>query len=250
VKAAHRHALVVALLWVALTIIGEILLIRYNPFPVAAAEEAEVIDHAFRVLMHMAVPVFAFVVVVLLYVALRFRARGGVAGDGPPIYTHGAGVAAWFLATSALTIAITVYPGITDLLELRRREAQPPEVLVRVEGMRWAWQVTYPQYGVTTLEEMVLPVGKRVRFEVTSRDTDVLHAFWVPAFRVKIDAVPGLVTYTTAVPTKVGSFHENSAFRIQCAEMCGVRHAYMVMPVRVVPEEEFKAWLALQRQRR
>ncbi|GBD11927.1 Cytochrome c oxidase subunit 2 [bacterium HR23] len=242
-----RPVLVVVLLWATLTLLGEILAVRYNPFPAPAAEEGERIDHAFRWLMYLAVPVFAFVVSVLLYSVLRFRAHGPAPQDGPPVHTHGAGVATWFLVTAALTITISIFPGALGLIDIRRREHQDPDLIVRVDGMRWSWTVTYPQYDVSTLQELVLPVGKRVRFEVTSRD--VVHSFWVPAFRVKIDAVPGIVTYTSAVPTRLGSFAEDATYRVQCAELCGTLHARMVLPVRVVEQEEFNAWLATQRKR-
>lgn len=243
----RRHILVVALLWVALTLIGEILVARYNPFPAPAADQAEVMDGAFRILTYLAVPVFAFVLSMLIYSLLRFRARGATPQDGPPIHTHGGIVATWFFVTAALTVTITIFPGAIDLIEVRRREHQEPNLIVRVEGQRWSWTVSYPQYDVSTMQEMVLPVGQRVRFEVTSRD--VVHSFWVPAFRVKIDAVPGLVTYTGAVPTLLGSFEESSTYRVQCAELCGTNHALMVLPVRVVEKEEFTAWLAAHRKR-
>lgn len=242
-----RHIIPVVLLWVILTIVGEVLLAFYNPFSLPAAQEAEVVDHAFRWLMRLAVPVFTFVVSVLLYSVLRFRVRGTTPQDGPPVHTHGAGVATWFFVTTALTVTITIFPGAIGLIDIRRREHQTPDLIVQVKGSRWVWQVAYPQYDVSTMQEMVLPRGKRVRFEVTS--TDVVHSFWVPAFRVKIDAVPGLVTNTTAVPTHLGSFAENSTYRIQCAELCGTNHAIMMLPVRVVEEEEFEKWLAANRKR-
>lgn len=244
---SRKHILIVAILWVVLTLIGEVLVALYNPFPLPAADQAEVMDGAFRILMYLAVPVFAFVVSMLLYSLLRFRSRGATLQEGPPVHTHGGVVATWFFVTAALTVTITIFPGAIDLIEVRRREHQEPDLIVRVEGQRWSWTVSYPQYDVSTMREMVLPVGQRVRFEVTSRD--VVHSFWVPAFRVKIDAVPGLVTSTGAVPTHLGSFEETSTFRVQCAELCGTNHAYMVLPVRVVQKEEFEAWLAANRKR-
>jgi cytochrome c oxidase subunit 2 len=90
--------------------------------------------------------------------------------------------------------------------------------------------------------EMVLPADRRVKFEVTA--TDVLHAFWVPAFRMKIDAVPGGVTTTYATPNVTGGRDDDIGFRLVCAELCGTGHSVMAMPVRVVEPDEFEAWVA------
>jgi cytochrome c oxidase subunit 2 len=89
---------------------------------------------------------------------------------------------------------------------------------------------------------MVLPLGKLVRFDVTA--TDVLHAFWVPAFRMKIDAVPGQVTTVFARPNTTGTIEIDAGYRLQCAELCGLGHKDMWFGVRVVEQDEFDAWVA------
>ncbi len=80
-----------------------------------------------------------------------------------------------------------------------------------------------------------------MRFNITSHD--VLHSFWIPAFRIKIDAVPGLITSTSARPTLVGDFKADANFRLQCAEICGAGHNSMRLSVRVVEQSEFEAWI-------
>jgi cytochrome c oxidase subunit 2 len=240
--------MVVAVLGITLAVVGEVLVLTSNLFPPAAAQEAHVVDDAFRTLLVLAVPVFALVVAALAYSILRFRRRGDPTQDGPPIRSHGPFIAIWLLVTSALTAVMIVYPGVTGLLELRAHADAFDEaegLVVRAEGSRWFWQVAYPQHGVTTRDELVLPVGRQVRFEVSA--TDVIHAFWIPAFRIKIDAVPGLVTTTHATPDRVGSLADESGLRLQCAELCGLNHALMQLPVRVVAPEEFEAWVARQR---
>ncbi|MCS7295733.1 MAG: cytochrome c oxidase subunit II, partial [Dehalococcoidia bacterium] len=72
---------------------------------------------------------------------------------------------------------------------------------------------------------------------------DVVHSFWIPAFRMKIDAIPGRTTYMVVRPVVTGSFDDDQAFRVQCAELCGLDHAKMWLPVRVVEREEFEAWV-------
>lgn len=238
----RRDALMAGLLWLALTVVMEVLVATWDPQPLAAAEEARVVDGAFRVLLVLGIPVATFVFAALIYSVLRFRRREAQVEDGPPIRSNGRVLGAWFLATTALTILMIIFPGTTGLLELRGHAREEADLVVQVEGFRWGWKMTYPQQGVTSYSELVLPVGQRVRFEVTS--VDVIHSFWVPAFRTKVDAVPGRVTTINATPDRVGSIQDDSGFRNQCAELCGVGHGVMVVPVRVVEAAEFEAWLA------
>lgn len=239
-----RHIFAVALLWAIFTIAGEAMVLNFTPFPIAGSEEATLVDDAFTILTILAVPIFAFVSAMLLYSMLRFRRRGEPTDDGPPIYSHRPLIYAWLLVTTALTIAVIIHPGITGIRELRAHSGKEVDLTVHVDGGRWFWTVTYPEQGVFSRREMVLPVGEVTRFHVTARD--VLHSFWIPAFRVKIDAVPGMTTMVVATPDKLGSFSEDPNFRLQCAELCGVGHAVMRIPVRVVEQEEFEAWIAQQ----
>lgn len=76
---------------------------------------------------------------------------------------------------------------------------------------------------------------------------DVIRSLWIPAFRVKIDAVPGMTTTVKATPDLLGDFGQDVNFRIQCAEICGVGHSIMQIPVRVVERSEFDEWISEQR---
>jgi len=136
-----------------------------------------------------------------------------------------------------------------------------PFAVLKVTGSQWMWQYEFPAEGVkftsrlTTPRDqidnkeakgehyllevdnpLVLPVGKKIRFITTSND--VIHSWWVPAFGVKRDAVPGFLREFWATVEKTGTY------RGQCSELCGKEHAYMPVVVNVVPEEEFKAWIA------
>ena len=242
-----RDALIVFVLWLILTVIGEVIAVLWDYQPLAAAKEADLVDDAFFVLVVLAIPVVAFVVAAVVYSMLRFRQRGEGLEDGPPVRSNGKVLVAWFSVTTALTILVIIFPGTTGLLELRdhsRGWAASEGMVVQVEGSRWVWKITYPEQGVTSYGELVLPVGEQVRFEVSS--TDVIHAFWVPAFRMKVDAVPGRVTTIYATPDKTGAFENESGYRLQCAEMCGLGHALMTVPVRVVEPSQFDAWAAQQ----
>ncbi len=226
-----------------LAALGEAVVIGLDPFPTGAAEEAVVVDGAFRILTILAVPVFAFVLSFLTYSVVRFRRGGPGQVDGPPLRGSPGVAMAWLGVTATLTLVL-IGVGTVGLEELRHSAHLPPDLVVRVEGMRWGWQVTYPDAAVSTNRELVLPIGRRVRVEVTSRD--VVHSFWVPAFRAKIDAVPGMVTSVAFTPNRTGDFSQDPDLRVQCAELCGTGHSLMVIPVRIVTEEEFRQWLARQ----
>jgi cytochrome c oxidase subunit 2 len=239
-----RHVIAVIALWVLFSAAGLAVILTFTPFPVAAAEEARLIDEAFTLLTILAVPVFSFVMATLVYSIFRFRIKGEPTEDGPPVRYKAPIIIAWFVLTTALTIFVIIHPGITGINAIRAQDKEEPDLVVQIEGGRWYWRATYPEQRVFSRRELVLPVDESVRFYVTA--TDVLHSFWVPAFRVKIDAVPGMVTKVSARPNQLGNFELDPNFRLQCAELCGAGHAKMLLPVRVVERSEFDAWIAQQ----
>ncbi len=237
----RRHIGIVTVVWVALTVVLEIVVARIDIYPVAAAEEARVIDEAFQTLMFLAIPVFTFVVVVMGYSLLHFRGKGP-ADEGYPLRRHTGVAVAWVAITTGLSIFVIFNPGLIGLSKL---EFSPPvELEVNVEAEQWHWKVSYPQYGVTIDEakEMFLPVGRRVHIELTSRD--VIHSFWVPAFRLKQDAVPGQVHSLYLTPNRTGSYDDDFMYRVQCAELCGTGHPRMRIRLAVVEPQEFEEWIA------
>lgn len=236
----RRDVLWAALIWVVLTAVGEWWAFTADIYPLRASREADIIDGAFRFLMILGTPVFTFVVAVLVYSVLRFRAAGPDR-DAEPVFTHRRFVWGWLLVTSALAVYVIFNPGLSGLAELA---AEPDaDLTVEVEAEQWKWHYTYVDHDleVEDADELVLPVGRRVRFRVTSRD--VIHSFWVPAFRVKADAVPGRTAEVLVTPTMTGATDVDAAFRVQCAEMCGTGHPRMRTDVRVVSGEEFDAWV-------
>ena len=123
----------VALLWVVLTIVRETLVLTLDPFPLAAAEEAAIVDDAFFILMVLGTPVFTFVIAALGYSVLRFRKTGEPVEDGPPVQSHRSAVFTWILVTTILTIVVIIFPGTTGWLELRDR-AKNDDLVVEVQG--------------------------------------------------------------------------------------------------------------------
>ena len=235
-----RDVVLVSALWLLLTAVGELLAIFVDIYPVARSDKGEAIEHAFRVLVYFAVPVFTMVVAVLVYSIVRRHTTEMPEEDGPPLQGRGAAPLAWLGVTAALTLAVMIYPGLVSIPEIFGDEPDP-DLIVEVVGVQWAWLISYPQHDITGVNELVLPIDRSVRFEITSRD--VLHSFWIPSFLAKIDAVPGRTTTMSLTPTKTGSFQTDPNLRVQCAELCGMAHARMRMPVRIVSENEFDEWI-------
>ncbi len=242
----RRHLIGPAVLWIVLTALGELLVALFDPMPSGASAESSIVRGAFHLLAVLAVPVFAFVLAVLLYSVIRFRAAGPEA-DGPPIHGSAPVAALWLALTTALAVYVIFNPGLSGLAELWK--PRPAELLVTVQAQQWNWTVSYPQYRVTIkkAKEVPLPAGKRVLFEITS--TDVVHSFWIPAFQMKVDAVPGLPTTMAVTPVTVGSFDKDPSFRVQCAELCGTGHATMSAAVRVMDAQQFEETMAKLRAR-
>lgn len=114
---------------------------------------------------------------------------------------------------------------------------QPPELVVNVTGMQYAWIFTYPDSGVVA-SELHLPTDREVLLNISAND--VLHAFWVPEFRLKQDAVPGRQTELRFTPNKVGEYP------VICAELCGAYHGAMKTKTIVETPQDFNEWIASQ----
>ncbi len=117
------------------------------------------------------------------------------------------------------------------------RQGKPPEFLVNVTGMQYAWIFTYPETGVVS-SELHVPVGREVLVNMSAND--VIHAFWVPEFRLKQDAIPGMQTEIRFTPNRVGEYP------LICAELCGPYHGAMRTKVIVDTLEAFDSWMTEQ----
>jgi cytochrome c oxidase subunit 2 len=236
---ARRHLLVAGAIWVVASIVGIAAVLAVGRIlPSVASREAGIVDGAFVLLTLVSVPVLALVVVGLGYSAIRFRARDAEPVDGPPIHGHRAFEVGWLVVTLGLVAFLALY-GSIGLLEIRGSETQRPDLRVQVTALQWQWRFEYPDLGIQS-KELVVPVGARVLIAITARD--VVHSFSVPAFGVKMDAVPGRTTTITVTPTEIGGYG------LQCAELCGLGHTGMTANVAVVSAADFEAWVAAQRQ--
>jgi len=177
---------------------------------------------------------FIFVVVeaLLLFVVWRFRARPG-RGEPRPIHGHLGLEMGWTLIPVLIVIAIAA-PTVAVVF---KTQATPPATALKVEviGHQWWWEVRYPDLGVTTANELHLPVGRPVSLLLKS--ADVIHSFWVPRLGGKRDTIPGRVNRLTFTVSEPGDYVG------QCAEFCGVSHANMRLLVVAQPAPEFEAWV-------
>ncbi len=203
-------------------------------FPEPAASSAGQIDTLYDVLLIASVPIFVLVMTVAIYSVIRFRARPGDTRDGAPIHGHTLLEVVWVTIPFLLVSGLAIY-GWVVLNDIEAK--QPEELRVNVTGQQFTWTFDYPEQKVSS-GELVLPVDRPVDFSIRAKD--VIHSFWVPAFRLKSDAVPGLTTKIRLTPSRTGRFD------VVCAELCGIGHATMRVAVRVVPGGEFNSWLRRQ----
>jgi cytochrome c oxidase subunit II len=133
-----------------------------------------------------------------------------------------------------MVTALAIYGWIVlDDIEAKQQN----ELVVNVTGQQFTWTFEYPEQNVNS-NELVLPLDRPVDFRIKTRD--VLHSFWVPEFRLKSDAVPGLTTKIRLTPDRVGNYE------VVCAELCGLGHSTMRQFVRVLPADDFDRWARRQ----
>jgi cytochrome c oxidase subunit II len=204
-------------------------------WPTQATEEGERIDTLWDVLIICSVPVFVLVQVVVLYCVWRYRMRpGDELRDGPPIHGNTKLEIVWTALPAILLVALCSYSYVV----LRDVEEADANALgVRVVGQQFTWTFYYkdPSGKTFASPQLYVPTGRQVKFTVQS--DDVIHDFWVPAFRLKIDAVPGVNTSLRVTPKKVGEYP------VVCAELCGIGHAAMRQTAHVVTPDEYQAFI-------
>src|SRR6185436_13271176 len=153
----------------------------------------------------------------------------------PPIHGNTRLEIIWVTIPFIMVTALAIYAWVTlDDIEAK----QPNTMVVNVTGQQFTWTFDYPSEKVQS-NELVLPVNRPVEFKIHTKD--VLHSFWVPQFRLKSDAVPGLTTHIRVTPDRVGNYE------VVCAELCGIGHSTMRQYVRVVPASEFQSWVSGQK---
>jgi cytochrome c oxidase subunit 2 len=170
--------------------------------------------------------------VFMVYSVVAFRRRPGDEEDGPHVHGHTGLEITWTIIPVFIVLGFGIY-GAVVLNDITSPKSN--EMVVKVQAQQWAWAFQYPEHNDIVSAELILPVDRPVRLEMES--IDVLHAFWVPEFRVKQDLVPGQVTILRFTPTVPGEY------KVRCAEICGLQHATMLAPVRVMDQGGFETWV-------
>ncbi|MBB3659528.1 cytochrome c oxidase subunit 2 [Rhizobium sp. BK650] len=209
------------------------------------------------------VPITLFVLVLLIVVCFKFRAS---ANPVPSRTSHNTLIEVIWTVGPVLVLLFLAVPSF-NLLTAQLTLPENPDVTIKATATQWQWNYEYEGSGETPVafdsyllkepdraaagktdlsvyprllavdNELVLPVNKTVRVLVTAAPTDVIHAFAMPSFGIKIDAVPGRLNETWFRAEREGLFYG------QCSELCGKDHAFMPIAIRVVSEDKYKQWL-------
>jgi cytochrome c oxidase subunit 2 len=219
----------------AATAIGIAIVLAIDWFPTPASSAAGDIDTLYDVLLIVSVPIFVLVMTVVLYSVYAFRVKPGDMSDGAPIHGNTRLEVIWVTIPLIIVSVLAGYGWIVlDDIEAKKADT----LVVHVTGQQFAWSFEYPGQGKLQSNQLVLPKDRPVHFKINTKD--VLHDFWVPEFRLKSDAVPGITTDVRLTPTRLGSY------QVVCAELCGIGHSTMRQTVRVISAADFDAWVKEQ----
>jgi cytochrome c oxidase subunit II len=181
------------------------------------------------------------VTVIVAFAVIEFRMRPGEEMlDGPPIHGNTKLEIIWTAVPAILIVGLVTYAYVV-LHDIEKAPAAGNrERVVAVTGQQFAWTFAYNEGGKKfTTAQLYLPAGESVKFDVQSKD--VIHDFWVPDFRMKIDAVPGITTHYRVTPKNPAAIGDHA---IVCAELCGLGHAFMRQTAHVLAKPEFDKWVA------
>jgi cytochrome c oxidase subunit 2 len=232
-----RRGSIVALLGIGVVAGGVAAAVALLPnwLPVDASRQGGRIDFVIWFVIVICIVIFAVVAAVMIYAVLRFRASPDDLEDGPPIHGHTGLEITWTLIPFVLVTAIAIVSGIV----LSRNDAQAKDTLrIDVTAQQFTWTFSYPDAHNISSPVLRLPEGRSV--ELYMRSLDVIHAFFVPQFRLNEDIVPGLVTQLHVTPDRVGTFP------LICNELCGLGHALMRSQAIVMTPRAFDTWLRQQ----
>jgi cytochrome c oxidase subunit 2 len=216
--------------------LGIALALLIDWFPVPASTQAGPIDTLWDVLLIASVPVFVLVETIVLYCAIKFRMRPGEElKDGPPIHGNTKLEIIWTAIPAILLVGLCTYAYVV-LTDIEKAEAN--SLNVRVVGEQFTWTFYYEGDNGDEIAspQLYVPVDQPVYFTVQAKD--VIHDFWVPNFRMKIDAVPGIDTHLRVTPSRIGEYP------VVCAELCGLGHSAMRQTAHVMTREDFDAQMA------
>lgn len=247
---------------------------NHGLLPLAASQDAGDVDELFDFMMTIATGLFLLVEGVLVYSLFKFRRKKGDTTDGPPIEGNVPLEIVWTAIPTVIVFILSIYsfeiynrmggldpmaagdPGPqmahahhnSALVALDPNQQNialglgfPPDadqevtpLEVKVNGIQYAWIFTYPESGVIS-GEIHVPVNRPVTLNMTAGD--VIHAFWLPEFRIKQDVIPGRETKLVFTPNQVGEYP------VVCAELCGAYHGGMKTKLYVQSEADYQQWI-------
>jgi cytochrome c oxidase subunit 2 len=248
-----RHFRRVMILWLALSVVATPIAVfvagpGLAPGKASGEASSQVTDNT--VLLGIATPITALIVVYFAYALIVFRHRGSEPEEGAAIRGDNGIQVTWILATAAIVLFSATY-GTARLFAgtgsgggqgsspIAKPSGDPLQV--QVIGQQWTWTYRYPSFGGVETPSLRLPVDQDVEFHVTS--LDVIHSFWARQLGVKADANPGVDNIAYVRPTKVASFD------IRCAELCGLFHGHMFQTGQVVSDPSFQTWIRSQQRK-
>jgi cytochrome c oxidase subunit 2 len=216
----------------------------------ASSTMRDIVNFHDKLLLPIIIAISVFVLFLMVYACIRFRASRN---PNPSKTTHNVAVEVLWTLIPCLILIVMAVPSFKILY--KQDTIPKADVTVKAIGYQWYWGYEYPDeniifdsYMIETKDlkenqprllavdnEVVVPVNKVVKVLITAND--VLHAWALPSFGVKRDAVPGRINETWFKAEKVGTYYG------QCSELCGIKHAFMPITVRVVSEEEYAEWL-------
>jgi cytochrome c oxidase subunit II len=233
-RAQVRRMLVIG---VIVSAIGIAVALAIDWFPTQASVQSEKIDTLWDVLLIASVPIFVLVETVVVYSAIKFRMRPGEElKDGPPIHGNTRLEIIWTAIPAMLLVGLCTYAYVT-LTDIEKAPASQ-SLPVRVVGEQFTWTFFYKGSDGKEVSSHQLYVPENTPIDFTVESKDVIHDFWVPAFRVKIDAVPGIDTHLR-VTTKGAP----GDYPVVCAELCGLGHSTMRQTAHVVSKADFDSQL-------
>lgn len=247
---------------------------NHGLLPVAASKEATQVDELFNLMMTIATGLFLLIEGVLIYILIKFRRREGDMTDGPMMEGNVPLEIVWTAIPTVIVFILAIYSfevynsmggldpmAAHDMGPKKMAHSHQSELIafnpehkqvalglgvspnsnqgnnpltVNVNGIQYAWVFTYPETGIVS-GELHVPVDRPVQLKISAGD--VLHAFWLPEFRIKQDAIPGREVELTFTPTRIGQYP------VICAELCGAYHGGMKTQLYVQTEAEYEQWL-------
>lgn len=190
------------------------------------------VDALFSFLIYSSIVFLCIVIFLMIFFSLKYKHREGTEKDTTSGVDHNLKLElVWSIIPTILVMVVFVW-GFNVYLKMN---IAPKDALeIKVTGQKWFWTFDYPE-GASLVNELVAPVGKPVKLLMSSKD--VIHSFFVPDFRIKMDVLPNRYTITWFEATNTGSFN------LFCTEFCGTGHSEMIGKVRIVTVAEYNEWL-------